>query len=114
MNAKRIILRELFNLPIDASREDILSSQLRLPRMQKKEVKPSKLESLSKKYSCIPSEFLSYYPGGDEFQREKSGDKMGDTNVETLGLVGMKPKKRGPTPVLKTSKNTQSIVSVYA
>ena len=110
-NARREILKELFNLPVDASREVILSSQLRLPRMQKKEVKPSKLESLSKKYSCIPSEFLSYYPGGEEFQREKSGDKKDDINVEMPGLVGLKPKKRGPKPpVLKTSKNTQSII----
>jgi len=49
-NAKEAILKELFDLPPDASLEDIINAPLQLPKLQAKELKERKLESLSKKF----------------------------------------------------------------
>ena len=67
INGRRNILKELFSLPADATSQDILRAPLKLPKLPERELKPSKLESLAKKYSCIPKDYLKYYPGGKDY-----------------------------------------------
>ena len=95
-NARKTILRELFDLPTSASLEDIVNATLLLPKMPSRELKQRKLESLAKKFSCIPSEFLSFYPGGEAFL-DKSKEPIPDVEVEeavTDKLVSKKPKPK--------------------
>ena len=113
-NARKTILRELFDLPTSASLEDIVNATLLLPKMPSRELKQRKLESLAKKFSCIPSEFLSFYPGGEAFL-DKSKEPIPDVEVEeavTDKLVSKKPKPKMGRPKVpeKTPSNSQSIL----
>ena len=112
VNARKVILEELLGLPPTASLQEILKAKLRLPKLPEKLLKPKKLESLSKKYSCIPTEYLSYYPGGDDYKNKLVADPNIDEDQDTapVGLVGLKPKKGRPKVVVNTPKNTQSIL----
>ena len=55
--ARKAILTELFDLPADATFDDILHANLRLPQLPEIELKEKKLESLMRKYQYIPPEF---------------------------------------------------------
>ena len=106
-NAKEAILKELFGLPPDASIEDIINAPLLLPKLQAKELKETKLESLSNKFPVIPPEFISSYPGGEAYLK-KGQDCEAEEEVVLLNLFGKKPgrpKKKGTKP----PANTQSI-----
>ena len=110
INGKGRILNELFALPADATNQEILSAPLKLPKLPGRELKPSKIESLAKKYSCIPKEFLVYYPGGEANLPEHDGDEPGERI-----LVQNKPKKlpgRPKAPVVQ-EKSTQLSISSF-
>ena len=111
-NARKTILRELFDLPPSASLEDIVNATLLLPQLPSKELKPTKLVSLAKKYSCIPSEFVSFYPGGESFLQKSTESIPGDEDEEILteNLVRKKPKLGRPKVVTKAPAGTQSIL----
>ena len=117
-NAKKTILKELFDLPPDASLDDIINASLLLPKLPAKELKPSKLESLAKKFSCIPSEFVSFYPGGESFLK-KAKESTEDEDAEDV-VENLVSKKPGPGPGrpkikkgTKTPAGTQSILRFF-
>ena len=112
INGKKIILNELFALPADATRQEIFSAPLKLPKLPGRELKPSKIESLAKKYSCIPKEFLDYYPGGEANLAEQDDDEPGEGI-----LVQNKPKKlpgRPKAPVVEEKSRQSSIKSFFS
>ena len=112
LNGRKAILQELFGLPPDASRKDIINAKILLPNAPRKELTDAKLESISKKFSCIPKEYLSYYPGGDDFLKKQNSSETVQEEIpgNEGSLVAMKPKKGRPKAPVKTPKNTQSIV----
>ena len=85
--------------------------------MPKRELKQTKLDSIAKKFPCIPTEYLSFYPGGEAFLKKKSSDEsevsMDDTQEVCESLVTMKPKRGRPKVHPKTQINTQSIIRFF-
>lgn len=61
-STRAAIMQELFRLPVAASLRDILGATVALVESPPLELKKSKLDSLSKKYDCIPSLYRDYYP----------------------------------------------------
>ena len=115
INGKRDILNELFSLPADASSQDILRAPLKLPKLPEREIKPSKLESLAKKYTCIPKEFLKYYPGGEDYIKNKSGNEEVLEESEPVNLVINKPKKKAgrPKAPVRPDKDAEQSIKMF-
>ena len=112
INGRRNILNELFSLPADATSQDILRAPLKLPKLPERELKPSKLESLAKKYSCIPKDYLKYYPGGEDYIENKTANEI---DQAPANVVANKPKKKigRPKAPVQPEKDAQQSITMF-
>ena len=115
INGKKDILNELFSLPTDATSQDILRAPLKLPKLPERELKPSKLESLAKKYTCIPKDYLKYYPGGKDYIENKRANEKVVEDPAPANLVANKPKKKPgrPKAPVQPEKDAQQSITTF-
>ena len=109
------VLEELFDLPDDASLEDVIKAPLKLPRFKVKEISDKRLKSIKKKYPVIPREHLWYYPEGDQFLLQgDNGDEANTKDADDNSVIFDKPKKKvGRPKAMKPAPKTPSILSFF-
>lgn len=117
---RKVILKELFGLPPDASLWDIVNAKVNLPVVEPRVIADSKIKSIRKKMSCIPVEYRYYYPELPHATRDADDEEdavleeaVEEPTSSSTSLPGKSAKRRGvgrPKNPVKVVKETSSIL----
>lgn len=101
------ILQEIFGLGSDATVQSIAAARVLLQQSPPLPLKQKKIDSLSKKYDCIPARFRCYYPVPDTAAEEPTAD------VVPVPAAKPAPKPPGRPRIVKVDVSQPSMLQFF-